>query len=102
MEQEDKITEAGMCDALTDENRQEVEAALISGAMPADAHSVLLDASYQKHLAEMDVGAAMELSLGQETVTVTISGLLDPVRGTSNGHGALGLASAALSWLIFL
>ena len=35
-------TEAGMCDALTDENRQEVEAALISGAMPADAHSVLL------------------------------------------------------------
>ena len=102
MEQEDKITEAGMCDALTDENRQEVEAALVSGVMPADAHGVLLDASYQKHLAEMDAGAAMELSLGHETVTVTISGLLDPVRGTSNGHGALGLASAALSWLIFL
>ena len=89
-------TEAGMCDALTDENRQEVEAALISGAMPADAHSVLLAASYQKHLAEMDVGAAMELSLGQKTVTVTISGLLDPVRGTSNGHGALALDSVAL------
>ena len=89
-------TGAGMCDALTDENRQEVEAALISGAMPADAHSVLLAASYQKDLAEMDVGAAMELSLGQKTVTVTISGLLDPVRGTSNGHGALGLDSVAL------
>ena len=89
-------TGAGMCDALTDENRQEVEAALISGAMPADAHSVLLAASYQKHLAEMDVGAAMELSLGQKTVTVTISGLLDPVRGTSNGHGALALDSVAL------
>ena len=88
-------TGAGMCDALTDENRQEVEAALISGAMPADAHSVLLDASYQKDLAEMDVGAAMELSLGQKTVTVTISGLLDPARGT-NGHGALGLDSVAL------
>ena len=88
-------TEAGMCDALTDENRQEVEAALISGAMPADAHSVLLDASYQKHLAEMDVGAAMELSLGQKTVTVTISGLLDPLRMT-NGHGALALDSVAL------
>ena len=89
-------TGAGMCDALTDENRQEVEAALISGAMPADAHSVLLAASYQKHLAEMDVGATMELSLGQKTVTVTISGLLDPVRGTSNGHGALALDSVAL------
>ena len=89
-------TGAGMCDALTDENRQEVEAALVSGAMPADVHSVLLAASYQKDLAEMDVGAAMELSLGQETVTVTISGLLDPARGTSNGHGALGLDSVAL------
>ena len=89
-------TGAGMCDALTDENRQEVEAALVSGAMPADAHSVLLAASYQKDLAEMDVGVAMELSLGQETVTVTISGLLDPARGTSNGHGALGLDSVAL------
>ncbi len=88
--------EAGMCDMLTDENRQEVEAALVSGAMPADAHSVLLDASYQKHLTEMDVGATMELSLGQETVTVTISGLLDSVRVTSNGHGALGLDSVAL------
>lgn len=88
-------TEAGMCDALTDENRQEVEAALVSGVMPTDAHSVLLDASYQKHLAEMDVGAAMELSLGQKTVTVTISGLLDPLRMT-NGHGALALDSVAL------
>ncbi len=88
-------TGAGMCDALTDENRQEVEAALISGAMPADAHSVLLAASYQKDLAEMDVGATVELSLGQETVTVTISGLLDPLRMT-NGHGALALDSVAL------
>ncbi len=88
-------TEAGMCDALTDANRPDVEAALVSGAMPADAHSVLLDASYQKHLAEMDVGAAMELSLGQKTVTVTISGLLDPLRMT-NGHGALALDSVAL------
>ena len=88
-------TGAGMCDALTDENRQEVEAALISGAMPADAHSVLLAASYQKDLAEMDVGATVELSLGQKTVTVTISGLLDPLRMT-NGHGALALDSVAL------
>ena len=88
-------TEAGMCDALTDENRQEVEAALVSGAMPSDVHSVLLTTSYQKSFAEMDVGAVIELSLGQKTVTVTISGLLDPSRMT-NGHGALALDSVAL------
>ena len=88
-------TEAGMCDALTDANRPDVEAALVSGAMPTDAHSILLSTSYQKHHEEMNVGAVMELSLGQKTVTVTISGLLDPLRMT-NGHGALALDSVAL------
>ena len=87
--------EAGMCDALTDANRPDVEAALVSGTMPADAHSILLCTSYQKYHAEMDVGATMELSLGQETVTVTISGLFDPLR-VANGHGTLAMDSVAL------
>ncbi|MCI8815332.1 MAG: ABC transporter permease [Angelakisella sp.] len=88
--------EAGMCDMLTEANRPDVEAALVSGAMPADAHSILLSTSYQKYHGEMDVGAAMELSLGRETVTVTISGLFYPARVTNNGHGALALDSVAL------
>ncbi len=87
--------EAGMCDMLTDLNRTDVEAALVSGAMPADTHSVLLSTGYQKHHADMDVGAAMELTLGQETVTVTISGLFDGSK-MANGHGALAMDSAAL------
>ncbi len=87
--------EAGMCDALTEANCPDVEAALVSGAMPADAHSVLLSVSYQKYHTDMDVGAAMELALGRETVTVTISGLFDPAR-MANGHGALAMDSAAL------
>ncbi len=36
----------------------------------------------------MDVGAAIELPLGQETVTVTISGLFDASKA-ANGQGAL-------------
>ena len=88
-------TEAGMCDMLTDSNRMNVEATLVSGAMPADAHSILLGTNYQKHHADMDVGVAMELILGQETVTVTISGLFD-VAKTANGHGALAMDSTAL------
>ena len=87
--------EAGMCDMLTDTNRMDVEAALVSGTMPADAHSILLGTNYQKHHADMDVGATMELALGQETVTVTISGLFDTAKA-ANGHGALAMDSAAL------
>lgn len=87
--------EAGMCDMLTDTNRMDVEAALVSGAMPADDHSILLGTNYQKHHADMDVGATMELALGQKTVTVTISGLFDTAK-TANGHGALAMDSVAL------
>ena len=43
----------------------------------------------------MDVEATMDLILGQETVTVTISGLFDASK-TVNGHGTLGMDSAAL------
>jgi putative ABC transport system permease protein len=87
--------EAGMCDMLTDSNRMDVEAALVSGAMPADAHSILLSTNYQKRHADMDVGAAIELILGQKTVAVTISGLFDASK-TANGHGSLAMDSAVL------
>ena len=43
----------------------------------------------------MDIGAAIELILGQETVTVTISGLFDASK-TVNGHGTLAMDSVAL------
>ena len=87
--------EAGMCDMLTDTNYVDVEAVLVSGSMPTDAHSILLGTNYNKYHADMDVGATMELSLGQETTTVIISGLFDTAKMT-NGHSALALDSAAL------
>lgn len=87
--------EAGMCDMLTDSNHMDIEAALVSGTMPADPHSILLSTGYQKHHTDMDVGATIELTLGQKTVTVTISGLFDASKA-ANGHGALAMDSAAL------
>lgn len=67
----------------------------IRGKIEADVHSILLSTSYQKHHTDMDVGATMDLILGQETVTVTISGLFDASK-TANGHGTLAMDSAAL------
>ena len=84
-----------MCDMLTDTNRPDVEAALVSGAMPADSHSILLGASYQRALGDIDTGEPIELALGQETVTVTISGVFDTAKIT-NGHGAMAMDAAAL------
>ena len=65
----------------------DIEAALVSGAMPVDAHSILLSTGYQNRHTDMDVGFTMELVLGQKTVTVTISGLFDASKA-ANGHGA--------------
>ena len=86
---------AGMCDMLTDENRLDVEAALVSGIMPEDSRSVLLGTNYQKALGDIEAGEDICLSLGRKTVTVTISGLFDAEK-MANGHGALTMDSAAL------
>lgn len=86
---------AGMCDMMTDENRLDAETALVSGVMPEDSRSVLLGINYQKALRDIKAGEAIQLSLGQETVTVTIAGLFDAAK-LANGHGALTMDSAAL------
>ncbi len=90
-----KNASVGMCDMLTHENVLSVEAALVSGTMPKDSHSVILGTNYHKHYDDMMVGAVMELSLGQKTTTVTICGLFD-VTKIGNGHGALFLDSVSM------
>lgn len=86
---------AGMCDMLTDDNFALVESTLVSGTMPTNSHSVLLDVSNHKYFEDMDVGAVIELSLGQRTVAVTISGLFDSHK-VMNGHGARAMDAAVL------
>jgi len=86
---------AGMCDMLTGANYEKVKSALVSGAMPADSHSILLSTNHYKHYEDMGAGEAVELSLGEKTVTVTISGLFDASK-MANGHGALAMDAAAL------
>lgn len=88
-------TSAGMCDMLNEENYAKVESALVSGTMPADSRSVLLDTNNHEHFEDMDVGDAIELTLGKKTVTVIISGLFDSAK-TANGHGALAMDAAVL------
>ena len=86
---------AGMCDMLTGTNRPDLEAALVSGVIPEDSRSILLGTNHQKALEGIGVGSAIELTLGQKTVTVTISGLFNTAK-IANGHGALAMDSAAL------
>lgn len=83
---------SGMCDILTEQNLKEVEQALVAGTMPADGHSIVLAEGMAE---DMTVGATLELSLGEKTGPVTVSGLFDLGR-LHEGHKKLGLDGSML------
>ena len=87
----------GMCDMLTDQNYAAVEAALTEGTMPTDSRSIVIDYNVLKQNEDMGVGSTVEISLGEEqpSVSVTISGLYAPAKVYS-GHGRMPLDGATL------
>ena len=87
----------GMCDMLTDQNYATVEAALTAGTMPKDSRSIVIDYNVLKQNEDMGVGSTVEISLGEEqpSVSVTISGLYAPAKVYS-GHGRMHLDGATL------
>ena len=87
----------GMCDMLTDQNYAVVEAALTEGTMPTDSRSIVIDYNVLKQNEDMGVGSTVEISLGEEqpSVSVTISGLYAPAKVYS-GHGRMHLDGATL------
>lgn len=75
-----------MCDMLTEQNYAMVEAALVEGTMPTDAHSIIIDSHTSKR-DNIPAGTTVEFTLGQSSIPVTIAGVFD--NGTiPNGHGA--------------
>ena len=82
---------------LTDQNYATVEAALTAGTMPKDSRSIVIDYNVLKQNEDMGVGSTVEISLGEEqpSVSVTISGLYAPAKVYS-GHGRMHLDGATL------
>ena len=65
----------GMCDLLSDRNRDQMEAALVSGTLPQDSHSIALDMEYAEDMIGVDVGSVIKLTIGDQEIPVTVSGL---------------------------
>ena len=82
---------------LTDQNYAAVEAALTEGTMPTDSRSIVIDYNVLKQNEDMGVGSKVEISLGEEqpSVSVTISGLYAPAKVYS-GHDRMHLDGATL------
>ncbi len=86
---------ASMCDILDEGNEQEAELALVKGSMPADQDEILIAESVYKYLgrsADIRIGQALELTVEQKTVPVTLAGTFDTKKVT-NGHGSLAMDS---------
>ena len=86
------IDEAGWCDILTEQNYSAVEAALIEGTMPADAHSIIID-SHTSNRDNIRVGETVEVTSGKSTIPVTISGVFDNDAIPTDGHGTVPVDS---------
>ena len=46
----EESSSGGMCDLLSDRNRDQMEAALVSGTLPQDSHSIALDMEYAEDM----------------------------------------------------
>lgn len=70
------ITARGTCDMITNENKELLEQAVVEGSMPGD-NSILLKDNYRDFDGKEKLGETIELSLGEKTISVTISGFFD-------------------------
>lgn len=83
-------SDTSMCDMLTQDNRAQIEAALVEGTMPADDHSILVAEKIDEALESVYLGATVQLSLGGDPVPVTVVGILDDMK-IPDGHGKAGM-----------
>ena len=91
----EESSSGGMCDLLSDRNRDQIEAALVSGTLPQDSHSIALDMEYAEDMIGVEAGSVIKLSIGDQEIPVTVSGLFLN-DGLQNGHGPLALDNTCM------
>lgn len=85
------ITARGTCDMITNENKELLAQAVVEGSMPGD-NSILLKDDYRDFDGKEKLGETIELSLGEKTIPVTISGFFDGKKTDfASGHGSIGV-----------
>ena len=94
----EKNSSSGACDMITDRNYSHLEDSLISGTMPTDSRSVVIAVSVAE-TEDIVVGSTLELSFGETTIPVKVTGTFNPsgaIIVDGIGHSALSLDSAIL------
>ena len=82
----------GTCDMITEENRTLIKDALSDGVMPSNNYEILLIDNYVDFGGKQKIGSKVNLSLGNKSVPVQISGYFSATKlPNSAGHGKRGM-----------
>ena len=79
----------GHCDMITPENYEAIEKSVVEGDMPKDAHEILIKDNYKDFGEIAKPGMEINLSFGEKSVPVRISGVFDSNKIVMN-HGKAG------------
>lgn len=79
----------GHCDMITPENYETIEKALVEGDMPKDAHEILIKNEYKDFGETVKPGMEINLSFGEKSIPVRISGIFDSNKTVMN-YGRAG------------
>ena len=79
----------GHCDMITPENYEAIEKSVVEGDMPKDAHEILIKDNYKDFGEIAKPGMEINLSFGEKSVPVRISGVFDSDKTVMN-HGKAG------------
>lgn len=87
----------GHCDMLTSENYGTIEKALVEGDMPKDAHDILITHGYADFGETVKPGMKINLSFGEKSIPVRISGIFDTSTAVVNqGRTGYGFDSGMM------
>lgn len=90
-------TASGTCDAIIGANEKLIEEALSAGTMPSNNHEILLMDNYADFEGNQKIGLKINLSFGDKSVSVTISGYFSATKlPISAGHGKSGMDSSMM------
>lgn len=79
----------GHCDMITPENYETIEKALVEGDMPKDAHEILIKNEYKDFGETVKPGMEINLSFGEKSIPVRISGIYNSNKTVMN-YGRAG------------
>lgn len=86
------VTGHGVCDMITSDNEEKIDASIVEGTMPYDSYGIIVSNSFADFGEKPSIGTELKFSLGEKSVSVTIQGYFQASKlSIAQGHGRNGM-----------